>query len=90
MSIKLNTYLLYWYFQHNQCLNINKTRRTKHTYISMVPYARGTPGQLPSAACPCAKTALNSGAPEGKQLLHQLWHPLCYVTLVTNRMTSNE
>ena len=24
MSIKLNIYLLYWYFQQNQCLNIKK------------------------------------------------------------------
>jgi len=31
-------YLLYWYFQQNQCLNIkNMLYTSQHTYISMAP-----------------------------------------------------
>jgi hypothetical protein len=35
MYIKLNThiYILYWYFQQSQCLNIRKTYSTQHVYI---------------------------------------------------------
>jgi hypothetical protein len=31
LSIKLNIYLLYWYFQQNQCLNIKKTKNMLYT-----------------------------------------------------------
>ena len=31
LSIKLNIYLLCWYFQQNQCLNIKKICHTQHT-----------------------------------------------------------
>jgi len=56
-GIKLNVdrikhrYLLYWYFQQNQYLNI-KT----HVVHSRAPIFIGPPGNWP--ACPCIKTAL--------------------------------
>ena len=28
---KLNIYILYWYFQKSQCLNLTKTYSTQHT-----------------------------------------------------------
>jgi hypothetical protein len=31
ISIKLNIYLLYWYFQQTECLNIKKTCYAQHT-----------------------------------------------------------
>ena len=46
MSIKFNIYLSYWYFQQNQCLNINKHvihnihRLTWDTYGNRVPSAK--------------------------------------------------
>jgi hypothetical protein len=47
-SIKLNIYLLYWYFQQNQCLTI-KRHAVHNIHISAWgPYARGAPAQLPS------------------------------------------
>ena len=50
MSINLNIYLLYWYFQQNQCLIIKKNMRTQHTYISMGQYGREGPGQMSSVS----------------------------------------
>ena len=50
MSIKLNIYLLYWYFQQNQCLNIKKYAVHNIQRLAWGPYARGTPGQLPSVS----------------------------------------
>jgi hypothetical protein len=47
LMIKLNIYLLYWYFQQNQCLNI-KTHVIHNIHrLSWGPYVRGAPGQLP-------------------------------------------
>jgi hypothetical protein len=31
MYIKLNIYILYWYFQQSQCLSLRKTYSTQHT-----------------------------------------------------------
>ena len=56
MSIKLNIYLLYWYFQQNQCLNIKKYAVYIIHRSARWPYARGALGNCP--ACPCAKMAL--------------------------------
>jgi len=57
-SIKLNIYLLYWYPQQNQCLNIKK-KHTAHNIhrLAWDPYARGAPDNCP--ACPCVKTTLH-------------------------------
>ena len=62
MSIKLIIYLLYWYFQQNQCLSFEKnmlctTNIDKHEARMVV----GPPGNCP--VCPCVKTALMSNMP---------------------------
>ena len=59
MYTKLNIYILYWYFQQSQCLNLRKTYSTQHTQISIGPYARA-PWAKFCPACPCVKTALNT------------------------------
>ena len=46
-------YLLYWYFQQNQCLNIKKHAVHRHGASILV----GLSGSCP--ACPCVKTALD-------------------------------
>jgi hypothetical protein len=46
--IELNIYLLYWYFQQNQCLSIKKHTVHSIHILAMGPFARGAPGQLPS------------------------------------------
>jgi len=57
MSIELNIYLLFWYFQQNQCLSINKHALHNIHRLAWDPsYARGIPGNCP--ACPFSKTAL--------------------------------
>jgi hypothetical protein len=56
MSIKLNIYLLYGYFQQNQCLNIKKHAIYIIHRLAWDPYARGPPGNCTS--CPCIKTPL--------------------------------
>jgi hypothetical protein len=43
--IKLNIYLLYGYFQQNQCLNIKKHAIYIIHRLAWDPYARGPPGQ---------------------------------------------
>jgi hypothetical protein len=48
MSIKLNIYLLYCYFQQNQRLSIKKQAKHNIHRLEWGPYARGPPGQLPS------------------------------------------
>ena len=45
MSIRINIYLLYWYFLQNQCLSL-KTCCTQHTQISNWP------------SCPCVMMTL--------------------------------
>ena len=51
-------YILYWYFQQSQCLNIRKTYSTQHTQISMGPLSSWAPDNCP--ACPCVRTTLNT------------------------------
>jgi len=57
LSIILNIYLLYWYFQQNQCLNIKKHAIHNIHRLAWAPMLVGAPGNCPS--CPCVKTALN-------------------------------
>ena len=49
MSIELNIYLLYWYFQQNQCLNIKKD----HDIHSIHRLAGMVVSSCP--VCPCIK-----------------------------------
>jgi hypothetical protein len=42
MSIKVNIYLLYWYFQQDQCLNIKNMPHGKFEIISFVVNFRQT------------------------------------------------
>ena len=44
MLIKLNWYLLYWYFQQNQCSNIKKYVVHNIHSLEWGPYTRGDPG----------------------------------------------
>ena len=48
MSIKLNIYLLYWYFQQNQCLNIKTYAVHNIKTLAIGHNAHGTLGQLPT------------------------------------------
>jgi hypothetical protein len=57
MSIKLNVYLLYGYFQQNQCLNIKKHAIYIIHRLVCDPYAHGPPGNCTS--CPCNKYTFN-------------------------------
>jgi hypothetical protein len=36
MSLRLNIYLLYWYFQQNQCLNIKNISHTTYFYFKHI------------------------------------------------------
>ena len=56
MSIKLNIYLLYWYVQQNQCLNIKNMLYTIYIDYHGYPMLMGPSGNCPS--CQCVKTAL--------------------------------
>ena len=47
MSIKLNIYLLYWYFQQNLCLRIEKHAVYNIHRLAWAPMLVG-PSQLPS------------------------------------------
>jgi hypothetical protein len=51
---------MYWYFQQNQCLNITNHAVYNMHRLARGPYARRSPGQLPSVhmrydgtACRC-------------------------------------
>jgi hypothetical protein len=44
MSIQLNIYLLYWYFQENQCLNIKKHAVHNIHILAWAPMIVGPPG----------------------------------------------
>ena len=57
MSIKLNIYLLYWYFQQNKCLNINKKHVVHNIHIlAWATMVVGPPDKC--LAFLCVKTAL--------------------------------
>ena len=56
--MKLNVYLLYWYFQQNQCLNIEK-KHAAHTIHRLAWGPMLAPPPPPLGKCPaCAKTAI--------------------------------
>ena len=58
IHVQLKIYILYWYFQESQCLNLRKTYSTQHTQISMEPLCSQPTGNCP--ACPCVKTSLDT------------------------------
>ena len=56
ISIKLTIYSLHWYFQQNQCLNIEKHAVYNMHRLALAPMLVGPSGNFPT--CPGVKTTL--------------------------------
>ena len=71
MSIKLNIYLLYWYFQQSQCLSIKKHAIYNIHRLTWGPMLLG-PWQLPSV--PMCKNATVGTISQLVHVIHCIYH----------------